>query len=178
LAVLATPGAARAHRLEVEATVLPGQQKVRIESWFDLSGDSAMGAKVEVFRPDGRLLTQGRLNDQGIFAFAFEKLEPLRVIVSAGAGHRKELTIPEVDLKAGLAAGTTEPSHSALTGTSDPSPHADRSSRVSPKDVLAGVGFLLALAAFVLSVRNARQLREPNQRAKEPRGTAFPMNRG
>jgi hypothetical protein len=31
---------------------------------------------------------------------------------------------------------------------------------VSVKDVLVGVGFLLAVAAFVLSLRNARQLRE------------------
>ena len=38
-------------------------------------------------------------------------------------------------------------------------PRADRSSQVSIKDVLVGVGFLLSVAAFVLSLRNARQLR-------------------
>jgi hypothetical protein len=40
-------------------------------------------------------------------------------------------------------------------------PHrfADRTPAVSLKDVLIGVSFLLALGAFVLSVRNARQLR-------------------
>jgi hypothetical protein len=42
-------------------------------------------------------------------------------------------------------------------------PFADRRSQVSVKDVLVGVGFLLALAAFVLSVRNSQQLQELKQ---------------
>jgi hypothetical protein len=63
-------------------------------------------------------------------------------VISAGAGHRKELEIAAVNL---------EPS-------AEPPP-IDRSARVSVKDVLVGVGFLLALAAFVLSLWNARQLR-------------------
>jgi catechol 2,3-dioxygenase-like lactoylglutathione lyase family enzyme len=49
----------------------------------------------------------------------------------------------------------------------DPMPLADRSTRVSLKDVLMGVGFLLALAAFALSVRNARKL-EKLKLAKPP----------
>jgi hypothetical protein len=39
-------------------------------------------------------------------------------------------------------------------------PPADRGARVSVEDVLTGVGFLLALAAFGLSLRNARHIRE------------------
>jgi HAMP domain-containing protein len=35
---------------------------------------------------------------------------------------------------------------------------------VSAKDVLVGVGFVLAAAAFLLSLRNARQLRELRRR--------------
>ena len=79
---------------------------------------------------------------------------------SAGAGHRKELEIPE-------AALSHEPAESHLQASTsaegefpdvDPTPLADRSPRVSLKDVLIGVGFLLALAAFVLSLKNARHL--------------------
>jgi hypothetical protein len=42
----------------------------------------------------------------------------------------------------------------------------DRSSRVTAKDVLVGISFLLAAAAFVLSVRNARQLKALNRRGQ------------
>jgi nickel transport protein len=162
----AAAGKAWAHRLEAEASVLPGQQKVQVESWFDLTAQPARGAKVQVFRPDGQLLSEGRLDDQGVFIFPFDKVEMLRVVVSAGAGHRKELTIPETELRKGLPAGTTESSAPALVDSSPstPRPHADRSARVSAKDVLVGFGFLLAVAAFVLSVRNARQLRKLRRR--------------
>jgi nickel transport protein len=148
MAVLATAGSARAHRLEAEYRVLP-DHKVKIEGWFDLTGDSARGAKVEVFRPDGTLLAEGPMNEEGIFIFSYERGETLKVVVSAGAGHRKELEISAGDLDKSVAATTSE----GLT-------HADRSARVSVKDVLVGLGFVLALAAFVLSLRNARQLRQ------------------
>jgi hypothetical protein len=47
---------------------------------------------------------------------------------------------------------------------------------VSLKDVLVGVGFLLALGAFVLSVRNARQLRRLRQSKEEPAGSQEPTS--
>lgn len=153
--LLAAPGPARAHRLEAEYRVLPGN-KVQVESWFDLTGDSPKGAQVRVYRADGQLLTDGKLDEQGLFVFSYQEPESLRVVVSAGAGHQKELMIPARALGAdGTAAAPKE----APGMSNPPEPFADRGARVSVKDVLAGVGFLLALAAFVLSVRNARDLR-------------------
>src|SRR5262249_1325230 len=184
LAVLLLASEARAHRLEAEYRILPSR-RVRIESWFDLTGDSAKGAGVKVFRAGGELLLEGRLDDEGIFIFRLAKVEPLRVLVSAGAGHSKELLIPAVDLdrpllSACVASLAAPPWGSAAvvlyvadTGTNQAAlvkqeeaglganiPRADRGSQVSIKDVLIGVGFVLALAAFMLSLRNARQLRE------------------
>jgi nickel transport protein len=157
---LVTAGDARAHRLEAEYRVLPGQ-RVQIESWFDLTGESPKGAKVQVFRPDGQLLSEGQLNDKGLFVFSYSQPERLKVIVSAGAGHRKELEIPQSAL---ATSSKTSPSENSTASDSDATspadvPFADRSPRTSLKDVVAGVGFLLALAAFVLSLRNARQLK-------------------
>jgi nickel transport protein len=161
LVILAVAGHARAHRLEAECRVLPGQ-RVRVESWFDLTGDSPAGARVQVFRADGQLLTEGRLDREGLFVFSYPKAERLRVVVSAGAGHRKELEISETDLARPVA--TTEADRLAPSEPAAPPPasipRADRSTQVTVKDVLVGVGFLLAVAAFVLSVRNARQLRD------------------
>jgi cobalt/nickel transport system permease protein len=156
VAGLATPGTVHAHRLEAEYRILP-DGRVQVESWFDLTGDSPQGASVQVFRPGGELFTEGKLDEKGLFSFEAQRAEDLRVVVSAGAGHRKELLIPKAytmqDVEPPLppiAAGQQPPEHSGF---------ADRSTRVTIKDVLAGIGFLLGLAAFVLSIRNAHDLR-------------------
>jgi nickel transport protein len=150
---------ARAHRLEAEYTVLPGK-RVQIESWFE-TGQSAKSAKVQVFRANGELLTEGRLDAKGIFVFSFTEAESLKVVVNAGLGHSCELHIPAAQLARSTAAdGRTAPSPEAEGAV----PRADRGSRDTFKDVLIGVGFLLAVAAFALSVRNARRLRELERR--------------
>jgi hypothetical protein len=134
--------------------VLP-DRRVQIESWFDLTGDSPKGARVRVFRPDQSLLTEGKLDENGVFIFRYDRVEPLKVVVSAGDGHRAELTIPASKLE----QGPTEPVPDS-SGAETAAPFADRSSRLSIKDVLIGLGFLLGLAAFLISLRNARLLRE------------------
>ena len=158
---LSAPESACAHRLEAEYHVLPGH-RVQIESWFDLTSDSPKGAVVQVFRSSGQILTEGHLSDKGVFVFPYVQPERLKIVVSAGAGHRKELEIPEAALAHEPAESRGQASHSAdgELPDADPTPLADRSPRVSLKDVLMGVGFLLALAAFVLSLRNARHLRQ------------------
>jgi hypothetical protein len=171
LALLATGGRAQAHRLEAEYHVLP-DRKVRIESWFDLTltNDPPRGAQVRVLRADGTLLTEGRLDGDGTFTFPFEKAEPLRVVVTAGQGHHKELSIPADELaRVGGAEKVPEAAApgAALPEAARPATHA---TAVSIKDVLIGVGFLLALGAFVLSVRNARQLRRLRQTKEQSVG--------
>jgi nickel transport protein len=161
LLLLGMNGGARAHRLEADYRVLP-DRKVLIGSWFDRTGDPPRKARVQVFRPQGQLLAEGPLDEKGQFTFPFDRPEELRVVVAAGEGHRKELTIPAADLATASASEATL-SDEGTSAARDNSPSAspfDRSSRVSVKDILVGVGFLLALAAFVLSLRNARQLRE------------------
>jgi hypothetical protein len=138
----ALPGSASGHRLEAEAQRKP-IQKVKIESWFDV-GEVPTAARVQVFRKaDNQLLLQDALDENGQFTF-YADYEPLRVVISTSDGHEKELEI------------STE----SKNDVSSPLPNADRSSRVGMKDIVVGIGFLLALAAFVLSVRNHRRLAE------------------
>jgi hypothetical protein len=148
--LVAWPSSAWAHRLEAEGQTKK-IQKVKIESWFDLGGVPA-GARVQVFRKDGdQLLLEQTLDENGQFTF-YADCEPLRVVISAGDGHEKELEIrPE-------GAG-------AIQDITSPLPNADRSARVGIKEILAGVGFLLGLAAFILSVRNHRRLANLNPRS-------------
>src|SRR6266513_2967020 len=106
----AWPSSARAHRLEAEARTKK-IQKVKVESWFDLGGVPA-GARVQVFRKsDDKLLLERTLDENGRFTF-YADSQPLRVVVSAGDGHEKEIEIqPEADV-------------------TSPVPDADRSPRV------------------------------------------------
>jgi cobalt/nickel transport system permease protein len=159
LAGLGTPGRASAHRLEAEYRVLP-DGRIQVESWFDLTGDSPQGAVVEVFRPDGGLVVQGKLDEKGLFTFAAPNMWPLRVVVSAGAGHRKELTIQKASPKQTIAIGADVDSISSSSRATSGIPFADRTPRVSLKDALTGVALVLSLAAFVMALRNQRRIEE------------------
>jgi hypothetical protein len=133
---------------------------IQVESWFS-SGDAANGAKVQVFDAQGQLLAEGQLNVQGVFVFPYGDADPARVVISAGAGHRKEVSISAQALARAVAAAVPNKDSPARTNEVPfaPVPVAERDSGVPVKDVLVGVGFLLALAAFLLSLRNARKLR-------------------
>lgn len=94
--VLVGAGRAHAHRLEAQAFLRPFGF-VQIESWFE-GGEVPRAAKVEVFGPDGKLLTEGRLDAQGVFIFACSAEGPLRVVVNAGGGHAATVQIKPEDL--------------------------------------------------------------------------------
>jgi cobalt/nickel transport system permease protein len=148
LMVLLAAGPVRAHRPRADFSLLPDQQ-VRIEGWFDPSADPMRGAKVQVFRPENRLLVEGLLDDEGRFVFRFSEVEPLEVIVSAGAGHRTSFVIPREKLNQG---------HN-VANVSSLSLDQRSAWRERFKDALLGVTFLLALGAFILSWRNSRKLK-------------------
>lgn len=157
--VTLTP-AAYAHRLEGEYRVLP-DHKVQVESWFE-TGDPPIGAKVRIYRPDGSQLfaEPGKLNDKGEYVFRYEKAETLRVVIAAGEGHRKELTIPAAKLSVAAAPAADTPQNE------DQSSSRERVHEFPVKDLLLGITFLLALGAFVVSLRNARRLRELENRSR------------
>jgi nickel transport protein len=143
-----------AHRLDAQAFVLP-DRRIQIESWFS-SGEPARWAKVQVLGSDQKVLIEGRLDEKGIFIFRPPSREKMIVVISAGMGHRKELTIAAEDL---ARAQSSPPPDQSVPPQSDPVPLADRSGRYPFKDVLLGITFLLAAAAFIMSLRNQRRLR-------------------
>jgi hypothetical protein len=158
-AALAAP--ADAHRLDAQAFLLPGK-KVRVESWFS-GGDAAQGATVHVYGQANELLTEGKLDEQGIWVFSYTDKLPVRIVVSAGAEHLKELKFRAADL---VPTNGNPPA--------DAVPLADRNAGTPIKDIVAGVGFLLALAAFVLAIRNGRRIREVERKAKPTEPTGLP----
>ncbi len=160
LGVLWASSPAQAHRLDAGYTVRPDGQ-IQVESWFDIGGQPPAGAKVQVFRPNGDLLTEGSLDEQGVFVFHPKEAEDLRVAVSAGAGHRAEFVVPRDKL------GAAAPISPGEVPASKPAPMIPHTSQLDYKDVVTGFAFLLGLAAFLLSLRNMKRLREL-KRAQEP----------
>jgi cobalt/nickel transport system permease protein len=151
LLLFAFTNTAFAHRLEAEYRILP-DKRIQIESWFDITGDSPNGAKVRVEHADGTILTEGILDAKGLFVFPFAKAETLKVQVNAGQGHAKELLIPERELANAAPAPTPV------------QPFADRTPKVLLRDIIVALAFIFGLAAFVLSLRNARTLRDLRRR--------------
>jgi hypothetical protein len=140
---------AHAHRLDGDSSVKL-VQKVRIESFF--SDDSRpRGAKIQVFREDeSEPFLEDHLDNEGAFEF-FADPAPLRVVISAGEGHTKELRITP-----------------AVVDTSSPPPPIEHKTRFPILESLVGLSFLLALSAFILSLRNARRLRPTRRESGEP----------
>jgi cobalt/nickel transport system permease protein len=145
---------ARAHRLLAECrSVDRTKQQVRIESWYETDA-LPENATARVLREDGSVLAEGPLDGEGAFVFAFTRAEPLTVRITAPGGHAAEVKISAEELK-GAAEKTEERDHPpAKKGPS--TGESDRRVR----DLLAGVGFLLALSAFVMSWLNGRKMRK------------------
>jgi hypothetical protein len=169
LTLLAWCGPAWAHDLKADYRVLP-DKKVWVESWFE-TDEPAAEAVVEVVRvKDGTPLFRGKTDDKGVCVFGYAEAEDLRVRIFAGAGHAASLTIPASRLQRPDAEGTVQrEGKSAVNAGSSKVPPVDRSVRAGDvlKDVLVGVGFLLALAAFVISLRNAHRIKQMGQRILE-----------
>jgi nickel transport protein len=137
------PERALAHRLDAEATVR-SFGRVQVEAWFE-TGDIPKSARVQVFRPDGRLLTEGKLDDQGIFTFTYIDAEPLRVVVDAGVGHRAEVKLKQADLERGAPpSGSAEVPHES-------GPDFER--------LALGVGILFTVAFGALILQRVRRSR-------------------
>jgi hypothetical protein len=169
LAIVAFAGIAspaEAHRLDAQCFVLPGW-RVQVESWYD-TGEPPRGARVEVFRADGQLLTTGTLDNNGVFVFSFTEAEKLKVVVTS-IGHRAETTIPAESftsatactcaaclvpepnpfLAAALLSPALETNLERQQSTRAPGPILHHDSPFPLGGALAGVGILLAVAAFV-----------------------------
>jgi hypothetical protein len=134
--LLAATGAVHAHRLDAQCFVRPGR-RVQVEGWFD-NGATPRAAHVQVFRADDELITEGKLDERGVFIFTYTEVEPLRVVVSADGGHRKVVTIPAADLEDSMPA----------TVEADLEPLADHRGSFPLTGVLLGLGILLAVAGI------------------------------
>jgi hypothetical protein len=143
LALLALGRPALAHGVVVEYQVDLAAKQVTVKSAFDTDEpdkrDVPRKAPVRVLREDGSVLVKGETDDEGVFVFSYEKPEPLRVQIDV-PGHPTVCRISAANLQEQAAPGPAVPS-----------------SRF--RDLLLGLGLVLAVASFVMSWRNSVRLR-------------------
>jgi nickel transport protein len=105
--LLAVPLRTEAHALGADCKV--NGARVELEAYYD-DDTPARDARVRVADGEGQQVAEGRTDAAGRWSFDRPRAGTYRVIVDAGAGHRKELTIT-------LAAENTSPSPSGHTTT-------------------------------------------------------------
>ncbi len=99
-------GPAAAHKVMVFAWV--SGNTVHTESKFS-GGRKVRAGGIEVFDPKGQLLLSGKTNDQGEFSFPIPQLTDLKIVLTAGMGHRGEWTISKNEIADAIPADTDSP---------------------------------------------------------------------
>jgi hypothetical protein len=150
----------QAHELTVAWTVRQGE----LEIHGTTDGAPAAGAAVELRASNGGLLASGSLDATGRFRSPVPAANRLTVMVDAGFGHRRTLSLSEQDLR---GAGPDARAAAAPPADHDhPHPyHPPVDARGSSEAAVGplvriglGVTFLLALAAASMSYGNLRRL--------------------
>ena len=93
--ILLTGSHAFAHKVNIFAYV--EGNKVFTESYFN-DGRKCVNSIVRIFDSDGTKLLEGTTNENGEFSFIIPKKGDLKVVLSAGMGHRAEYTIAAHEL--------------------------------------------------------------------------------
>src|SRR5947209_14726965 len=109
LLVLVAPLRSAAHGLGAECKV--NGSRVELEAYYD-DNTPARDARVYVEDAEHQLLAAGRTDADGRWSFARPGAGAYRVIVDAGAGHRKELKFTlavDADVRAGRAGTRLAP---------------------------------------------------------------------
>jgi hypothetical protein len=156
--VLASP--LHAHRLSVdwrvEGNVLILQGRT--------DGTPTAGADVELRDAAGTMIASGLMDAAGRFRWPLSPVAgDLTVIINAGAGHRRTLTLAAADLRPTVnPAAATAPANASLpdeprTAVMRPQGGSDSAEPLATRVVL-GLTFLLAAAAAWMGHRNGRRL--------------------
>ena len=126
-------------------------------------GRRAKGGRIEVYNSAGEKLLEGLSDDQGQFVFKASKPEALRIVLTAGAGHRGEWRVAAEE----FAAATVTPKPTVAAAAGIP-PQTTTSTAVPADAVRLSSGELEALIEKVIERKLAPLLRRLEQQAQEP----------
>jgi nickel transport protein len=151
---------ATAHRVTVFAWV--EGDTVHVEGKF-ARGKKVKQGKVTVFDAQGKGLLEGRTDAQGKFSFKAPEKRPLTIVLDAGMGHRAQWTLDSEDTPQALRERGKEVTAEQPGTAPDTLQQAveraldkklapimkmiseSQEKRVSLKDILGGIGYILGL---------------------------------
>jgi hypothetical protein len=169
LLFLLVPVRALAHDLRAAFVVLP-DHKVLVRCWYTaINGPSpARGAVVAISRA-GREHIRGTSDEEGFFTFSYDRAERMTIEVRQGDHVSRTVTIEPTELDGG--AGSTSADALADAPGNDAAKAklekmVEQSGTQLFKDMLLGVSLILAVAAFILSIRHGKRLRMLEARGK------------
>lgn len=116
-----TAGQASAHKVNIYAYEEGG--KIHTESYF-VDGTPARDSRVTAYDKNGKVVAEGRTNDDGVFVFSVEHPGDLRIVLEASMGHRNEILLPAADTVSGGAEPMPEQGKNALVANDSGAPGA------------------------------------------------------
>jgi hypothetical protein len=151
---LLTSGA-MAHKLLV-AAVLEGKNDLKVQAFFP-DGSPAQEISVTAAPEDGSPPLIGQTDTQGNCRFTALKPGAYRVEVGDPLGHRAEtkIVIPQTAAVAPQASANP----ASASGSAGPSPDIPLGEPLPWTNILAGLGFIFGLVAFVMVLKLKADLR-------------------
>lgn len=119
VAAMLTSTATFAHKLNIFAFAENG--KVSIEGFF-VDGKKVQQGALTVHSPDGKLIAQGKTDQDGKFSFPISAKVDLRIALDAGMGHRAEIVMPASELGQISAVKDVAPVIESKTATAPAAP--------------------------------------------------------
>jgi len=127
-----------AHKVNIFAYV--EGDNVYTESYFP-DGKKVKDGKVEVYDSQNKKLLEGQTDNNGQFSFRPIKKDDLTIIINASMGHRSSyvLTRDEFSIASVKRQKTL------------------RKDKISPKDIIAGIGYIFGIAGVAFYFRSKRR---------------------
>ncbi|MEA2108317.1 MAG: hypothetical protein U9P07_02695 [Pseudomonadota bacterium] len=122
-------GSAAAHKVMIFAWV--NGNTVQTESKFS-GGRKVSAGKIEVFDPQGQLILSGKTNDQGEFSFPIPQSTALKIVLTAGMGHRGEWTVSKDEIINATPTNTTSPTIESTTNENATSAAGAKNTAIRP----------------------------------------------
>lgn len=155
---------------------------VYTESYFP-GKKRVKGGLIKVFDPSGVKILEGRTDDSGAFSFKIPKVVDLRLVLEAGMGHKTEYIFKAEEMNGRSSEPTTREEgadeheiRSEIPGTdlenirvvaeeaieNKLSPirkqlaRMERENKVSLRDILGGIGYILGLMGIALYFKSKK----------------------
>ena len=180
IALLAWASQVWAHKVNVFAWI--EGDTVFVEGYYP-GGKKAQDSLVEVFNPGGAKVLEGRTNKKGEFSFKIPEKTDLKIVLTAGMGHKNDFIIRAGDLAAAepsseqqdpktggrVASRSSAPvdmGHlevmidQALDRKLDPLIKLIRESRregPSVTEIVGGIGYILGLFGLVMYFKSRKE---------------------